>query len=167
MLVNFNHSQKVQNCPKALSSNLGLWGFGATDLFPGKKSGNQNKPFSGPPSMLPYLIVLVSPSFELLRKRKEEFASTRVVVLPLPELSASPQLKRFSTCSRHFSLADPHNFVGPKLADYGQRSLSSLSSKQGHIHKYFIKKLLNTVVRICPTESIFGSFDLRIKSDRG
>ena len=56
MVDNFNHSQKVQNWPKAPSSNLVIWGLEATDLFPRKKSGNQNKTFSGIPCLIPIAI---------------------------------------------------------------------------------------------------------------
>ena len=49
MVDNFNHSQKVQNCPKSPKFKFGVLGTSSNGPLSRKKSGNQNKPFSGPP----------------------------------------------------------------------------------------------------------------------
>ena len=51
--------KKFKTAPKVPSSNLGIWALRATDLFPGKKSGNQNKPFFGLPSVYSIFLVIL------------------------------------------------------------------------------------------------------------
>ena len=51
MVDNFNHSQKVQNCPKSPKFKFGVLGTSSNGPFSRKKIGNQKKPFFGLPSV--------------------------------------------------------------------------------------------------------------------
>ena len=58
MVDNFNHSQKVQNCPKSPKFKFGVFGTWSNGPLSRKKIGNQKNPFSGLPSV--YSIFLES-----------------------------------------------------------------------------------------------------------